>query len=204
MKRFSLLLAVMLTLALPLPAQEKAAPAKEAPAPDPQMQAMMAAFEKFGTPGPEHKALMELVGTWDIEVRTMMDPSAPPEVVKGKSVYRALLDGRYLQFDLEGSMMGQPYNGYGVIGYDRYNKKYVTLWLDNWGTGFYLTEGTGDPSGKVRTETGVWDDYTSGAKMKVKFVYTRLGQDKFTMEMFMLQPDGKETKTMESSYTRKK
>ena len=83
MKRSSLLLALMLALALPLVAQEKAAPAKgEKPAADPQMEAMMAAMEKFGAPGPEHKILLDAVGTWDLESKVWMDPSAPPEVIQ--------------------------------------------------------------------------------------------------------------------------
>jgi hypothetical protein len=203
MKFRSLFFIVLCWFALSAFAQEKAAPAKE-PAPDPQMQAMMAAMEKFGAPGPEHKILADAVGDWDLVVKTWMDPAAPPETVKGTSTQRAILGGRYIQFDTKGEMMGMPYDGFGITGYDRYNKKYVTLWLDNWGTGFYLTEGTADAAGKVRTETGVWDDYFSGKTMKVKMVYTTLGKDKFTMEMFTLQPDGKETRTMEGTYTRRK
>lgn len=204
MKRFSLLLVVMLALALPLSAQEKAAPGKDKPAADPQMEAMMAAMEKFGAPGPEHKILLDGVGIWDLESKVWMDPSAPPSVIQGKAVQRAILGGRYVQYDLEGEMMGMPYTGYGISGYDRYNKKYVTLWLDNFGTGFYMTEGTADTLGKVRTETGSWDDYMTGKKMRVKIVYTYLNKDKFTMEMYMIQADGKEMKTMEQTYNRKK
>lgn len=204
MKIRFLLFVAMLLLALPVLAQEKAAPAKDSPAADPQMQAMMAAVEKFGTPGPEHTILLDGVGDWDLESKVWMDPSAPPTVVKGRATHRAILGGRYVQYDMEGEMMGRPYTGYGITGFDRYNKKYVSLWLDNWGTGFYTTEGTADAAGKVRTETGSWDDYMSGQKMKVKNVYTHLGKDKFTMAMFMIQPDGKEVKTMELTYTRRK
>ena len=204
MRKSVILLSVLFLLAIGAIAQEKAAPAKEQPAVDPQMQAMMAAVEKFGTPGPEHKILLDGVGEWDLESKVWMDPSAPPTVVKGKAVHRAILGGRYVQYDMEGEMLGRPYTGYGITGYDRYNKKYVSLWLDNWGTGFYMTEGTADAEGKVRTETGSWDDYMTGQKMNVKSVYTRLGKDKLTMEMYMIQPDGKEMKTMELTYTRKK
>jgi hypothetical protein len=207
MRKSVILLSVIFIMAagaLPAIAQEKTAPAQEQPAPDPQMLAMMAAFENYGTPGPEHNLLLDGVGDWDLESKVWMDPAAPPTVVKGKAVHRAILDGRYVQYNMEGEMLGRPYTGYGITGYDRYNKKYVSLWLDNWGTGFYTTEGTADVAGKVRTETGSWDDYMTGKTMKVKNVYTHLSRDKFTMEMYMVQPDGKEMKTMELTYTRKK
>ena len=176
----------------------------EAPAVDPQMQAMMALMEQYGTPGPEHKLLLEGVGTWDVASKYWMDPAAPPMESKGKSVQRTILGGRYIQYDYEGDAMGMPFQGYGLSGYDRYNKKYVSLWLDTWSTGFYFTEGTCDPENKVCTETGVWDDYTTGTKMKVKNVYTHINRDKFVMEMYMVMPDGKEVRTMELTYTRQK
>lgn len=190
---------IVLVLALSVVAQEP-----EKPAMDPQMQAMMAAMEKFGTPGPEHQILLDGVGTWSVDSKMWMDPAAPPMVSKGKSVQRAILGGRYVQYDYEGDAAGMPFTGYGLSGYDRYNKKYVSLWIDTMSTGFMLTEGTCDAEGKVCTETGEYDDYLTGQKMKIKNVYTHYGKDKFTMEMFMVQPDGKEMKSMELTYTRVK
>ena len=198
---FLFALVIILGLGAAVWAQEKE---KAAPAMDPQMQAMMAAMEKFGTPGPEHKGFAETVGTWDVESKMWMDPAAPPHVSKGVSTFRTILGGRYLQYDYEGKAMDMTFSGYGISGYDRYNKKYVSLWLDSMSTGFYLTEGTCDAAGKVCTETGVWDDYTTGQKSKVKDVTTHYGKDKFTMEMYMVLPDGKEIKTMELTYTRRK
>ena len=203
MKTRLVLVPALLSLAVTVAAQDKT-PAKQQPAADPQMQAMIEAMERFGTPGPEHRRLIEGVGTWDVEAKSWMDPAAPPITSKGTSVQRAILGGRYVQYDFEGEMMGSPFGGFGLSGYDRYNKKYVSLWLDTWGTGFYLTEGTCDAEGKVCTETGTWDDYTTGTKMKVKEVYTHISRDRFTMEMFVVQPDGKEMRTMELTYTRRK
>jgi hypothetical protein len=188
-----------LAFTLPVAAQQEGKPAV-----DPQMKAMMEAMERFGTPGPEHQVLLQGVGTWDVESKMWMDPAAPPFVSKGVSTLRAILGGRYVQYDYEGDAMGMPFTGFGVSGYDRYNKKYVSLWLDSMSTGFALTEGACDAAGKVCTETGVWDDYTTGKKVKVKNVSTHLDNDHFTLQMFMVQPDGSEVKTMELAYTRRK
>ncbi len=201
MKIRMLTLALVGFLALPITcaAQEEGKAAM-----DPQMQAMMAAMEKYSTPGPEHQLLLQGVGTWDVASKMWMDPAGEPLTSKGVSVQRAILGGRYIQYDFEGDMMGMPFSGYGISGYDRYNQKYLSLWLDTMGTGFYLTEGTCDEAGKVCTETGVWDDCTTGQKMNVKNVFTHLDADKFTMEMYTVLPDGKETKMMELVYTRRK
>jgi hypothetical protein len=176
----------------------------EEPAVDPQMQAMMQAMEKFGTPGPEHQRLLKGVGIWSVTVKGWMVPGGEPTVSKGVSVQRAILGGRYVQYDFQGDMMGMPFAGFGVSGYDRFNQKYVSLWLDTMGTGFYLTEGTCDAAGKVCTETGVWDDCMTGKKMPVKLVYTHSSDDAFTMDMYTVQDGGKEAKMMELTYTRQK
>ena len=200
--RNPMLLAVfvlMLGMAVCAAAQEQ-----EQPAVDPQMQAMMDAMEKFGIPGPEHQKLQDSVGAWTVESKMWTDPSAPPHVSKGSAVFRMILGGRYLQYDYDGKAENMPFAGYGITGYDRFNKKYRSLWMDTMGTGFYLTEGTCDAAGKVCTETGVWDDPSSSGKIKVRNVSTHVTKDKFIMEMYTAQPDGKDVKTMEMTYTRKK
>ena len=171
---------------------------------DPQVKAMIEMLDRYGTPGPEHQKFLDRMGTWDVESKTWTDPAAPPRVTKGVSVFRLILGGRYLQCDFEGKAMDMAFKGYGLSGYDRYNKKYVGLWLDTMSTGFVVTEGTCDAEGKVCTETGAWDDYAKGRKVGVRNVYTTLDRDRFTMEMFMVLPDGKEVKSMELTYTRRK
>ena len=39
-------------------------------------------------------------------------------------------------------MMGQPFSGVGIDGYDNLRKKYVTTWIDTMGTGIFSMEGT--------------------------------------------------------------
>jgi hypothetical protein len=181
-----------------------AAEQTQKPAVDPQMQAMMEAMEKYGTPGPEHQRLLKGNGTWDVASKMWMDPAGAPMESKGVSTQRSILGDRFVQYDFEGDMMGMPFSGFGVSGYDRYNGKYRSLWLDTMGTGFYLTEGTCDAAGKVCTETGVWDDCMTGTKMNVRLVYTHLNDDKFTMEMFGGPQGAPEAKMMELTYTRRK
>jgi hypothetical protein len=192
--------ACVAALAVTVSAQE----AKQ-PAMDPQMKAMMETMEKYSTPGPEHERLHKGNGTWDVTSKMWMDPAGEPMMSTGVSTQRSILGGRFVQYDFEGSMMGMPFTGFGISGYDRYNRTYKSLWLDTMGTGFYLTEGTCDAAGKVCTETGVWDDCMAGTKMNVRLVTTHLNDDTFTMEMFG-GPVGtaQEAKMMELTYTRRK
>src|SRR5690606_4061789 len=67
-------------------AQAEAPPPAAAPA-NADQQAMMAAWLKAATPGPQHAQLAEhFIGTWDTKQSMWMDPSAPPMIETGKSV----------------------------------------------------------------------------------------------------------------------
>src|SRR3546814_4774128 len=91
----------LLSFAAAAAAQEEPArqPAPQASAtPDAEQQAMMAAWQKAATPGPQHAQLAEqFAGTWDTKQTMWMDPSAPPMVETGKSVDTAVLGGRQIR-----------------------------------------------------------------------------------------------------------
>ena len=103
-----------------------------------------------------------------------------------------------------GTMFGQPFEGLEIVGYDNLKKKYVTFWIDNQSTGFYLTEGTRDTLTHVETETGDWPDPMTGSSIKVRSVTKFLSKDEYVYELYMISPDGKEFKSLENRSTRKK
>ena len=62
-----------------------------------------------------------------------MEPDKPPMESTGACDNTVLLEGRFLQQKCTGDMMGQPFTGIGVHGYDNATKKYVTTWIDSMG-----------------------------------------------------------------------
>src|SRR3546814_445271 len=145
----------LLSFAAAAAAQEEPArqPAPQASAtPDAEQQAMMAAWQKAATPGPQHAQLAEhFAGTWDTKQTMWMDPSAPPMVETGKSVDTAVLGGRQIRTQFSSRFMGQPFNGIGFMGYDNVRGKYVASWVDDMSTGLMTTEGDYDPATKTYT-----------------------------------------------------
>jgi hypothetical protein len=134
-----------------------------------------------------------------------MKPGDKPTVGQAEIKCEMIMQGRYLKCDYKGNMMGMPYEGMMIIGYDNYKKQFMTLWIDSTGTGFYPTAGTLDQTGKIRTETGEWDDFMTGGKVGVKIVTTLIDADKYLFEMFVVDTaTGKEFKNMEMLSTRKK
>jgi hypothetical protein len=172
-----------------------------APAMDPK--AMEEAMMKAATPGPQHERLKKLVGEWNCTVSMMMDPSQPAQETKSTAVVTSLMDGRYFQEQDTGEMMGKPFLGQGLTGYDNVMKKYVSTWIDNAGTGIMTSEGTPDATGNVITWTGWSSDPMTGKKTKYRMVTTFIDDNKHTFEMFGAGPGGKESKMMTITYDRK-
>jgi len=176
--------------------------AKDAGTPD--MAEMMKKMEALAAPGPEHQKLASLAGEWETEAKCYMaGPGSPPTVTKGVNKAKMILGGRFLQEEFEGDMMGKKFHGIGLLGYDKFNQKYIDTWIDDMGTGIFVTEGNFDASGKVLTLNGKMDDPMTGEKGKEMKLVTRIvSPDKHIFEMHDVSL-GEKSKTMEITYTRK-
>lgn len=166
-------------------------------------KAMMDAWQKFATPGPSHKALEGMIGTWTAEVTSWMKPGAPPMKSTGTSENHWVLGGRWVEQRFTGSFMAQPFEGIGYTGYDNYKKKYMGTWMDNMSTMVMASEGTFDPAGKMMTSMSMMDDVMTGKATKVKSVVTVTDANNHVFEMWSAGPDGKDFKNMEIRYSRK-
>ncbi len=178
-------------------AKSSAAPQKMDP------QAMEAMMEKMAAPGPNHERLKKMAGEWNLTVKWTMDPSQPMQETKSTSTVTTLMDGRYCQEQSAGEMMGKPFQGMGLTGYDNVLKKYVGVWIDNMGTGIMSSQGTPDASGNVINWTGESSDPATGKMSRSRGVTRWLDDNHHVFEMYMKGPDGKEFKTMEITYERK-
>lgn len=169
-----------------------------------EQKAMMDAWMKFATPAEGHKSLAGMVGTWDAEVTSWMDPAQPPEKSKGVSENRMMLGGRWVEQKFTSQMMGMPFEGLGYTGYDNHKKKYVGTWMDNMSTAVMVSEGTWDAAGRVMTSMATMDDFMTGKASQIKMVTTIMDPDHHMFEMWGPDPKGKNVKQMEIHYRRRK
>lgn len=175
---------------------------KEKPAGQkPDRAAIEKMMEEFAKPGPQHEEFKELVGQWKAEVKSFWENPKKPEVSTGTSTMKLILGGRYLQQQFRCEMGGQAFEGLGICAYDKAQKKYVSIWIDNMGTGIMHSEGKYDKATGTFTEIG--ESSSPMGKMKLKMVTKPVNKDKFIFTMRMVMPDGTETKGMEITYTRK-
>lgn len=174
------------------------------PAPTAQQKEMMDKMVKAATPGPQHQMLAKMAGEWNATVKYQMDPSQPWQEEHSTSTVTSLMDGRYSQEVTSGSMMGQPFSGMGITGYDNVTGKFISTWIDNMGTGMLTSTGTADASGKVIQWVGSMSDPLTGKPTRERMVTTFVDDDHHTFEMYSVPPGAKkEMKTMVIEYSRK-
>ncbi len=181
-----------------------AALAQDKPALPAEQQAMMDAMIKAATPGPNHKMLGSMVGDWTFVMRMWMDPSAPPSETSGTVTNRPLMGGRYVQGDYKAQVMGMPFEGTSVVGYDNVSGQFVSTWLDNMSTGIMYMTGSYDAASRSFTYSAeVPDTMQPSSKVKVREVVRVVDDNQHVMEMYETR-GGKELKTMEIVFKRAK
>jgi hypothetical protein len=164
---------------------------------------MMEKWKEFSTPNENHQVLGTLVGNWNYTIKWWMSPDAKPEESKGASEIEWIMGGRFIEHTVEGTSMGQPFEGMGIIGYDNEKKQYQSVWIDNMGTGIMTGSGNYDPDTKTLTDQGTFSCPAEGQK-SYRGVTKIIDKDNFTYEWYMTGPDGKEFRAMEIVYARKK
>lgn len=160
-------------------------------------------WTEYATPSEGHKVLEQLVGNWEYTLKYWSSPDTPPEESTGTNDVKWILGGRFLEMDVNGRSMGQPFEGMGIMGYDNAKKEYVNTWIDSMGTGMMNATGSYDAETKTLTETGSYTDPMAG-QQTFKGVTKFIDEDNVSYEMYISGPEGKETRVMEINYTRKK
>ena len=98
----------------------------------------------YATPGETHKMLAKSNGTWKGEMTMWMAADAPPSTATAIMVNKMIMGGRYQVSETKGNMMGMPFEGKGLMGYDNIRKIFQSTWVDNMSTGVMYMEGPYD------------------------------------------------------------
>jgi hypothetical protein len=173
------------------------------PAPMPDSAAMMKAWMEFATPGAMHKWMEKTNGTWEAEVDQWMSADAPPMKAKATNVQSSVLGGRYVTGKFTGSMMGQPFEGMSIMGYDNAKKMFTSTWVDNMGTGIVRMTGTYDEATKTLSMKGSQTDAMTGKDSGIREEMKMIDDNTYTMTMYG-DMNGKEMKFMEGTFKKKK
>ena len=168
----------------------------------PEQQAEMKAYEAAGKPGEPHRKLAAMAGTYTVKMRSWHEPGAPPMEETGTATRSMALDGRVMVEQFEGKMMGAPFKGHGMSGYDNVTGKYWSTWNDSMSTGIMVSEGTCDAK-QACTFKGSWHDPLTKKLVTSRMTSRWTSPTVEVFEMYVPGKDGKETKMMEITYTKK-
>jgi len=164
----------------------------------------MARAQKVAAPGEAHDTLKKLVGKWDVTMKVYMgEPGSTAMESAGESEFRLVMGGRFLLEELKATLMGMPFEGLGITGYDNYQNLYVGSWIDNMNTHLLTMKGSRDfHTGKTLTMYGTMSEpMLRIADRMVKYVSKWKSDDAFTLEIYDLHVD-ESYKVLEVDYAR--
>jgi hypothetical protein len=196
------LTAAMLALLLSTPLAAQDASKQQPPQMTPAQQAEMDAYMKAGTPGEQHKWLASLAGEYAVKTKNWPEPGAAPMEESGTATRRMILDGRVMVEDFKGTMMGSPFTGHGMSGYENATGRYWSSWTDSMSTGMMLSEGSCDAD-HACTFHGSWYDPVKKSKVSSRMTTRWTSPTTELFEMYGPDRTGKEMKMMEITYTRR-
>ena len=170
----------------------------------PDSATMMKNWQDYMTPGEVHTMMAKWDGTWNGDVTMWMAPGVPEQKSKSASVNKMIMNGLYQESNHSGDMMGMPFSGRSTTAYDNHRKEFISTWIDNMGSGIMVMKGTWDEATKTINLKGKMVDPGTKMDTDVRETFKIIDDNTQEMEMFVMTPDGKEFKTMNIKYTRKK
>ena len=170
----------------------------------PDSAAMAQAWENYMKPGPMHQLMATWNGKWEAEIRSSNAPGAPlTNSDKVDAEFKTIMNGLYHESKYRGRMMGMPFEGQGITGYDNARQKWITTWVDNMGSGVLYMEGDYDQATRTLSFAGKSTDAVSGRQNDFRQVIRMVDDDHQVLEMYG-NTGGNEVKLLEIHLARKK
>lgn len=160
-------------------------------------------WASLSQPSSAHDLLQQFVGEWSVKLTFWSSPGAQGQSSHGHSSIAWMLGRRFVQEHFKGQILGESFEGLGIIGYDNGAREFKTLWLDSLNTA--MTVATGRYVSHTQTlelESELYDPLRSGVKV-VRSTLRFTSPDSYVFTMHDESPDGKSFTSLEMVYARK-
>ena len=144
----------------------------------------MRKWTESGTPGPQHEWLARRIGTYEITMRTWMDPAAPPQETTGTSTIVDVMDGRFIEDTVTSTMMGKPFVTRNTMGFSHVQNQFVATSISSHSTDILTSVGALDRAGTRISFFGHMNEPMTGEINKpVRYDLTVLSDDEQRVEI---------------------
>jgi hypothetical protein len=176
----------------------------------------MPAWMVRGLPGPGHRALDPLIGTWKVRMNIHgtfgRDPDAPPIISEDLLCHREWVPGgRYLEDTMQGTAAGGTYWRRGWLGYSNMDRRYEWVTIDAVNSTMMSYAGApGSGSSMPITMSGVFTDQgvagesAVGKSVPMRTVIKIENNDRHVFELYFTPPGKGEVLATRTVYTRVK
>lgn len=150
-------------------------------------------------PTAEHRLLAEHAGRWKIACTLYMGPGVPP--MQSEATEEVEMVGPFWTVSkFESSMMGMPFVGRALMGFESHTGKFVSTWVDSFSP--VLFHFTGSRQGDTITLFADALSAMTGTVTRHRATEQHISKDERLFEMFCTLPDGSELKMMSNHYRR--
>ncbi len=149
-----------------------------------QMEAAQKAWMEYMTPSATHEHMAKNAGEWITSTKMWWAPNTEPTTWEGTATSEMILGNRYMKTVHTGEVMGMPFEGIEIVGFDNAKKEFTTVWYDNLGTGTTISYGTFDEKTKTLNFKGMMFDPTTNKEYAFRQVVKAINSDHHVMEMY--------------------
>jgi len=172
----------------------------------------MPAYAERGLPGPGHKLLEPLIGTWRVEKELYVAGGTPEKPLTSREItsHREwLADGRFVRDETQGRIAGSRYWRLGLLGYSTMDQCYEWVTIDALNANMMIYRGApgSGPHQPITvagtfTDQGIISEDTTGKSVKQRVVIRIENNDRHVIELYFQPPGGDELLADRSVYTR--
>jgi hypothetical protein len=200
------LLSVLLAIALPacVSGPDPRAPVPVLPTPGVAVpiEKQIAELERASQPGPSHRELFALCGSWVVSLVDVAFEGGETEVSRGTATIQKEFGGRFLRWDVMMQFGSSVHATTGFLGFDLGNREFQSLMINDMGTGMSVATGTGDlEHGGIRFTLEVVDR-DSGGRARMTSVLRMTDEDHFAQDLMGVDAQGRERALRRYLYTR--
>ena len=164
----------------------------------------MARMAMLGQPNENHEHLAAMLGTWEGVMRWRPAPEADFLEFPGVATREWVLDGRFIREVVKAEAPGGGgFEGVGYVGYNNFDNRYESIWMENMSTGVMHGYGVYNPETKVFTFYGDRRDPMSGRMIATWSEMDMSDPDRHVLKGWEFGPDGAPFQNAEGVFTRR-